>query len=76
MSSVACLAVVSAGHDWRENGLSSKPAMDRSYGTFMPADLAAASTPAAISSLEPKIAVGGSRSASSRRAPRKPSSKV
>jgi hypothetical protein len=42
----------------------------------MPADLAAASTPAAISSLEPKIAVGGSRSASRRRAPRKPSSKV
>ena len=43
---------------------------------IMPADLAAASTPAAISSLEPKIAVGGSRRASRRRAPRKPSSKV
>src|SRR5690606_12151852 len=30
ISSVACLAVVSAGHDWRENGLSSKPAIERS----------------------------------------------
>src|SRR5690606_21608631 len=30
ISSVACLAVVSAGQDWRENGLSSKPAIDRS----------------------------------------------
>src|SRR5690606_4928997 len=76
MSSVACLAVVSAGHECREIGLSSKPAMDRSYGTFRPADFAAASTPAAISSLEPKIAVGGSRNDSRRRAPRKPSSKV
>ncbi len=40
----------------------------------MPLDLAAASTPAAISSFEPKIAVGRSFNASSLRAPRKPSS--
>jgi hypothetical protein len=42
----------------------------------MPSECAAASTPAAISSLLPKIALGRSFSASSLRAPRKPSSKV
>src|SRR6185437_1265178 len=72
--SVRCREVVSEGHEWRENGLSSKPATDKSYGTCRPAARAAASTPAAISSLEPKIAVGGSASPSRRRAPRKPSS--
>jgi hypothetical protein len=63
-----------AGHDCFENGESSNPAIESSYGTSMPLDFAAASTPAAISSFEPKIAVGRSRSANNRRAPRKPSS--
>src|SRR6185437_7602860 len=57
ISSVAWRAVVSVSHEYLENGLSSKPAMDSSYGTLMPSECAAASTPAAISSLEPKIAL-------------------
>src|SRR6185437_2755879 len=50
MMSARCRAVVSGGHEWRENGLSSNPAIDTSYGTCRPVDCAAASAPAAISS--------------------------
>ena len=65
-SSLDCLAVVTLGQTWRENGLSSKPAMDSSLGTSTSFIRAANRVPAAISSLQAKTAVGWFDEASKR----------
>jgi hypothetical protein len=55
--------VVRGGQIWAAIGVSSKPITDNSSGTAMPRSRAAKTTPAAISSLLAKIAVGrGDRS--------------
>ena len=56
--------------------LSSNPATDRSRGTPRPSSVAVWITPAAMSSLLAKMAVGGSGLASSVRAPSIPDSNV
>ena len=68
ISSSGWRTVVNAGVTTRDSSLSSKPTMESCPGTLNPSSAAACSAPIAMLSFEAKIAVGGSPSASSRRA--------
>ena len=69
-SAAGTAAVVSGGEVKRANGMSSKPAIDRSSGTRMPRSPAALSSPIATRSLNPSTAVAPVSSTASRaRAP-------
>ena len=56
---MGCLTVVKAGHTWEASGVSSNPTTESSSGISRPRSRASNMTPAAMSSLLAKIAVGG-----------------
>ncbi len=60
MSDIGWLMVVKPGQTMPAVAMSSKPTTERSLGITSPRAWAVASTPRAISSLQAKIAVGGS----------------
>ena len=76
IAEIGCRTVVSSGQTVVAGAVSSKPTMLRSCGTSSPLRWATLTAAAAMSSLQAKIAVGGSGRASSRSVATRPERKV